>query len=196
MTDKRALRRIAVFACAGVQLIIGLTATFTPTLHSNLLFVRLVVAFGLLALALVPPGVALFARSGAAPFGGVRGLVAHTLLHALAGGVALLLHGLETPDVLTHVLAAWAVLYAVLNLTQQTAVLVKIQDRAVSAGVLLLLAVAVELTRGDQVMLLGFFGAWAIIAAVFSLIAAFDPPKKEVRAGAKPQVGGEGAQHG
>ena len=71
--------------------------------------------------------------------------------------------------------AIWAVGSAVIAfLSRSLHHASRARDAYIQCGILVLLAILVELTRGDPVMMIGFFGAYAMIAGVFQGISAFD----------------------
>lgn len=170
MASTRALMRTPAFLRAAVLVAIGLVVTFTAPEHSVLAFNRLVFGVAVLTLGLVQ--VIVFVNPKLRPYL-TQGGLALIFLDLVAAAFALI--AATSIDLLTHVIAIWAVgsaVIAVLSRSRHSAA--RIADAWVQAGLLVLLAIAVELSRGDQVMLIGFFGAYALLGGVFQAIAAFD----------------------
>lgn len=72
------------------------------------------------------------------------------------------------------VIAAWALASALLEFIGATTRPGTRQDSTLLGGIGILLALLVLLVREDQVAILGFFGAYSVIAGVFLGISAFD----------------------
>ncbi|MGO3778735.1 MAG: hypothetical protein ACTJG8_08235 [Canibacter sp.] len=170
MASPQALMRTPAFLRAGVLIVIGLVVTFTAPLHSMLEFNRGLFGISVLALGIVQ--VIVFAVAKLRPYltqGGLA-LIFFDLLTA-----AFTLLAATSTDLLTHVVAIWAVGSAVIAfLSRSLHHASRARDAYIQCGILVLLAILVELTRGDPVMMIGFFGAYAMIAGVFQGISAFD----------------------
>lgn len=151
---------------AVIYAIIGLGVMFSAELHEQFLFDRWVAAA---SLALI--GAALFfefliGRRQEQIVG--QGSLAAALI-AIAAAVALMFTTESVAFAL--VIAVWAAVIALLTLFGEvTSWRAHLPQVAVHS----LLAVAVLLVRDDEVAIIGFFGAYAIIAAVFYAISIFD----------------------
>lgn len=153
---------------ATVLIIVGIVVTFSAPLHENFTFNRSVFLGSLLVLALVQTAVFLSPKLRPHMSQGGTASIFVDSMAAIFGFV-----GAVTVDSLTHTVAVWALLSAiVVALTRRFAT--RTNDAWAQAFLLLGLALAAEATRGDQVMLIGFFGAYAMIAGVFQAIAAAD----------------------
>lgn len=145
----------------------GLLITFSAAFHEQFGFDRAVVAAALAAIAVAHliEGAQRRASGGAAvAFAlGAVSLLAAALLMTVASQIAFAV-----------VIAAWALASALLEFVGTTVLPGSRQDAPLIGGVGLLLALTVLLTRGDLVAVIGFFGAYAVIAGVFLGIAAFD----------------------
>ena len=150
-----------------VLMLSGLFIAFTAALHEDFNFDFLVTAFALGAIGVVHV-VEWFARSGSA----------RTVIPLLLGIIALAATALlpVSGTVLGYavVLAAWALISGLLEFVGMVVRPGSRQDGAIVGGAGVLLALAVLLFRTDIVAILGFFGAYTIIAGVFLGIAAFD----------------------
>lgn len=155
------LVRVAVLLTAGIAI------AFSATLHEQLAFDR-----GIAAAALVGIGLAhliewMARRSGSpSPVPLLLGLVAVAAAVAVpfaAGSV-----------VFAVLLAAWALTSALLEFLGSVVRPGSRQDATLLGAAGILLAILTLLVREDPVAVLGFFGAYAIIAGVFLGISAFD----------------------
>ena len=162
----RAVRlvRVAVLALA------GLAIAFSATLHEQLAFdvAAAAVALGAIGAAHLAEWWAL--GSGRTPvpllLAAVGALAAAALPAVSAAGGSVL--GFAV------VIAAWALASALLEFIGAAIRPGTRQDATLLGSIGILLALLVLLVREDQVAVLGFFGAYAVIAAVFLGISAFD----------------------
>lgn len=168
--------RAAQLARVGVLLVAGLVIAFSATLHEQIAFDRTVVAASLAAIAIVHAATWFAAR---AP----HRTLATLLLAVFAAAGAIAAISMETALGVAIVLAAWALASALLEFIAVTigaAPGATSRSDGVFMGALgVLLALLVLLTRNDAVATLGFFGAYAITAAVFLGISAFDTRSSE-----------------
>lgn len=148
---------------------VGFTVTFSAPLHENIVFNRAL--FALLCAGLVIlSGVRFFAarRSGSASAADRTSLLLGAI--ALVAGVATLLtDGLPN---FALILIIWAALNAVIELWNG----LRAGNReSITVGALSgLLAILLTLGSGDVVAVIGFLGAYGILAGVYLAIAAFD----------------------
>ena len=160
-----ALVRVAVLAAAGLGI------TFTATLHEQLAFDRVVVAITFAALAASHLySWAVQRRAGRTP--------ARVLLAAVALAAAIAMLVVATPVAFALVLAVWALVSGLLEFIGGAVGGATKQDATLMGAIGVLLAVLALLFRDDQVATLGFFGAYAIIGAVFLGISAFDGTRR------------------
>jgi uncharacterized membrane protein HdeD (DUF308 family) len=166
----RVFQRTPPILRAAVFIIIGLTVTFSASLHEQLAFNSFIFAMSVLTLGLVQ--VIVFLNPKLRPYLGVRGL-ATIFIDVLAALFAFI--AVTSVASLAHTIAIWALASAVIAfLGRQRAH--RPADAYIHTALGVLLAVAAELSLGDQVMLIGFFGAYAMIVGVFAAIAAVDQP--------------------
>lgn len=162
------LVRVAALAVAGVAI------AFSAALHAQLGFDVLVAAIAVAAVGVahIIEWLSLRASGGnAVPLLlGVIGL-------ACAAVLALFV---TTVIGFAVVVAAWALASALLEFIGATTRPGTRQDATLLGALGLLLAILVLLVREDQVAILGFFGAYAVIAAVFLGISAFDQGRATV----------------
>ncbi|MBK0418713.1 hypothetical protein JD276_06645 [Leucobacter sp. CSA1] len=145
----------------------GLVIAFTATMHEQVGFDRAIVGISLGAIAAAHLHAWIVAGSGRRD--------AVTLLLALAALVsALMLTTLQTPIAFAVLVAAWALCSGVLEFLGTTLQLRDRRDSILMGATGLLLALLVILVREDQVAVVGFFGAYGIVAGVFLGISAFD----------------------
>lgn len=144
----------------------GMAITFSATLHEQLGFDLTIVAGSLAAI-----GVAHLVEAGAVSRP-VRGIPA--LLAAVAIVAAILVPFSDSPIKFAVVVAAWSLTSALLEFIGGTIRPGSRSDTVLLGATGILLALLVLLTREDQVAILGFFGAYAIVAGVFLGISAFD----------------------
>lgn len=151
----------------GVLFIAGIVIAFSATMHEQLGFDTAVAAGALGAL-------------------GIAHLIEWVSLRAVGGNPVPLLLGIAaviaavvvplTGSVIGFavVIAAWALVSALLEFLGMTMRPGTRQDATLLGALGVLLALLVLLVREDQVAILGFFGAYAVVAAVFLGISAFD----------------------
>lgn len=151
----------------GVLAIIAIVIAFSAPLHEQLGFDVLVaiIAVAAVGVAHLVEWVSLRA-SGGNPVALLLGVI------ALAAAVALAL--VSTVIGFAIVIAAWALASALLEFLGAATRPGTRQDATLLGALGVLLALLVLFFREDQVAILGFFGAYAIIAAVFLGISAFD----------------------
>lgn len=152
---------------AVVLLVVGLAITFSATMHEQLGFdlVIVVVALGAIGLTHLVESVASrgLARTPVALILAVVSLAA-----AVAVAFTNSVNGMAV------VIAAWALVGALLEFIGGLVRPGARPDTTLLGALGLLLAILVLLVRDDQVAVVGFVGAYAIIAGVFLGISAFD----------------------
>lgn len=169
-TADRSLRA-ARFVRAGVLLVIGFAIAFSATLHEQAAFDRWLVVAALIVL-----GLAWACEAGASRTNPALARTA-VLQFGVTFAAGLLLAVLPFADqalAMALVVAAWAILVALLQLTT---VLRATQTPAAGLPAVLLstlLAILVFLSRDDAVAVIGFFGGYAVVCGVFLGISAFD----------------------
>lgn len=156
----RILRSIAL-------LVIGLAVTFTATLHEQFSFDLAVISAGLVLIGSVH-FIEWAKRRGTA------GAPVALLLGLVAAVFGVLVFTISNELTLAIFVAAWALISALLEFVGMTVAPGSRQDAPIIGAAGVLLAITVLLTRSDLVAIIGFFGAYAIIAGVFLGIAAFD----------------------
>ncbi|UTX53180.1 hypothetical protein [Leucobacter aridicollis] len=152
---------------AVLLLTVGLVVTFSATFHERFAFDLAVVVAALVAIGIVHIVEALQRRAR----GGGAIAVA---LGTISVAAAVFLTVLSTELAFAVVIAAWALVTALLEFVAMVVQPGTRQDAALIGAAGILLAVTVLLARGDLVAVIGFFGAYAIIAGVFLGIASFD----------------------
>ncbi|MFF8819376.1 hypothetical protein ACF07D_15420 [Leucobacter sp. NPDC015123] len=152
---------------AVLLLTVGLVVTFSATFHERFAFDLAVVVAALVAIGIVHIVEALQRRAR----GGGAIAVA---LGTISVAAAVFLTVLSTELAFAVVIAAWALVTALLEFVAMVVQPGTRQDAALVGAAGILLAVTVLLARGDLVAVIGFFGAYAIIAGVFLGIASFD----------------------
>lgn len=171
----RSVRLIRV----GVLLLAGMAVAFSATMHEQLGF-----DIGLSAAALGAVGLAHLiewvARRTAAPSSvplllGIVALLATVALPFTASAIGFAV-----------VIAAWSLVSALLEFIGGAVQPGSRQDSTLLGAAGVLLALFVLLAREDQVAVLGFFGAYAVIAGVFLGIAAFDTRRAAPASDADP----------
>ena len=191
MASTRALLRTPAFLRAGLLIVIGLVIAFSAPQHTILAFNRMVFGMSVLTLEIVQ--IIVFANTKLRPYM-TQGGLALIFIDLIAAAFALI--AATDVNLLTHVIAIWALASAVIAyLSRSLHHASRAKDAYVQCGILVLLAILVEVTRGDQVMLIGFFGAYAVIAGVFQGISAFDLGREtpeETQVTESSQKGGEG----
>lgn len=159
--------RTAQLIRAGVLVLVGVVIAFSAPLHSDVYFDRLVLGVGLL----------LIGAATMNEYRSVRGsneswwIAARAVVAFSAAGSML---AVTDSFSLALVVTTWAILtgaITVMRLVRHAqAPRVAMPSMVVSA----VLAIAVLVTREDQIAVIGFFGAYAIIRGVFLAIAALD----------------------
>ncbi|KUF06031.1 hypothetical protein AUL38_14855 [Leucobacter sp. G161] len=146
---------------------VGLLITFTATFHEQFGFDLAVVVGALVALG----GVHILESWHRRGRGGSAIALALGAVSIIAA-VALAVLGTEIAFAVT--IAAWALGSALLEFMGMVITPGSRQDAPLVGATGVLLALAVLLARADLVAVIGFFGAYAVIAGVFLGIAAFD----------------------
>ena len=154
-------------ARAVVLFVVGMVVTFSATMHSDFNFDFLVTAGALAAIGVMHL-VEWFARKDEArsvipPLLGLAALIATVVLPMTGEAVGYAI-----------IVAVWALISGLLEFVAMVTQPGTRQDPAIIGAAGLLLAIFVLLARNDAVAVLGFFGAYTIIAGVFLGIAAFD----------------------
>lgn len=150
-----------------VLVAVGLLITFTATFHEQFGFDLAVVVGALVALG----GVHILESWHRRGRGGSAIALALGAVSIIAA-VALAVLGTEIAFAVT--IAAWALGSALLEFMGMVITPGSRQDAPLVGATGVLLALAVLLARADLVAVIGFFGAYAVIAGVFLGIAAFD----------------------
>lgn len=163
--DRGAAARSPKLARAAVMLVAGFTITFTATLHQQLGFDRVVAAVTLAMLALAHV-YAWWARRSRG------GEIVSLLLAVVSGGGAVAVLTVDSSAGFAVVIALWALLNGLLEFVGS--VTGGRQDATILGGLGILLSISVLLVHRDPVAMIGFFGAYMLIAGVFLGIAAFD----------------------
>lgn len=171
-----------------VLLATGLVVTFSASLHEQLTFDLIVVAIALALIAAVHfvEGAQRRASGGASTANllGVASLLAAAFVAGLAialrntgtisGDVAGQAYAADLQAIFPVVVAGWALVSALLEFVGGTVLPGSRQDGTIIGAAGILLAITVLLARTDIVAVVGFFGAYAVVAGVFLGIAAFD----------------------
>lgn len=163
IVPSRAVRLLRV----AVLLVAGLIIAFSATMHEQLGF-----DLGVATAALGAIGIAHVVEwlSLRAP--------ARTVVPLLLGSIAVLAAALlpfsGEPIAFAVVIAAWALASALLEFIGAAVRPGSRQDATLLGGAGVLLALLVLFFRDDQVAILGFFGAYALLTGVFLGISAFD----------------------
>ncbi len=146
---------------------IGFAVTFTAPLHEDVAFNRSI--FVVLCAALVALAAAQFFSARRAAEAIDRWVFALGAIALLAGVATLATSGAAT---FAFIVTVWAALGAVIELWRG----LRLGHReSIMMGVLSgLLAIALTLAGGDPVAVIGFLGAYGILAGVYLAIAAFD----------------------
>lgn len=151
-----------------VLIVAGMVIAFSATLHEHLSF-----DVGVTTAALGAIGVAHLIEWLAAP-------APHRTAVPLMLGIISVLAGVILPFftgsvlVFACVIAGWALISALLEFLGSAVRPGSRQDATLVGAAGVLLALCVLLVREDQVAVLGFFGAYAILVGVFLGISAFD----------------------
>lgn len=159
-----------------VLVVIGLAVTFTAALHEQLVLDRWLIAASLLVLGLAH----LAERRAAVP--GSRGPIP-LLLATVAIVVAVLQLFTATPTAVTLTLAAWALVSGLCELLGAMLGFSSRGDSVFLGALGVVLATLLLTVLADPVAALGFFGAYAIMAGVYTAISAFDSGARRRRTG-------------
>ncbi|QIM17540.1 hypothetical protein G7066_00320 [Leucobacter coleopterorum] len=151
----------------GVLAVVGIVIAFSATLHEQLGFDVAVaaVAVGAVGIAHVIEWISVRAAGGN---------TVPLLLGVIGILAAVALAFASTTIGFAIVIAAWALANALLEFIGAATRPGTRQDATLLGALGVLLAMLVLFVREDQVAILGFLGTYAIIAAVFLGIAAFD----------------------
>ncbi len=152
---------------AAVLLIVGIAIAFTATLHRDTNFDRWALSASLLAIGAVTV-IEFFALR---PERGSWLVATRAAMALIAGGAML---AAVSPVAISFTLVIWAAASALITVVRVSQ---GSQARNVGVPSALLsgaLAVLVLLFRDDLIAVIGFFGAYAIVRAVFLGISAFD----------------------
>ena len=164
--DAPASRSVRLIRVA-VLLIAGLAIAFSATMHEQLGFDVAVVTASLAAI-----GAAHLIEALSAGAAGRRAVPALLAIVAFVAAAALPFG--DSTIAFAIAIAAWSLVSALLEFIGAAVRPGSRADAPLVGGVGLLLAIVVLLVREDQVAVLGFFGAYAVIAGVFLGISAFD----------------------
>ncbi|SDQ11108.1 hypothetical protein [Leucobacter chromiiresistens] len=150
-----------------VLLLSGIAIAFSATLHEQLSF-----DLGMAALTIGAVGIAHLVEWWSLRSSGGNPLP--LLLGAVSLAAALGLALADTVIVFALVVAGWALLSALLEFVGMAVRPGSRQDAVFLGATGMLLALLVILVRTDEVAVLGFLGAYAVLAGVFLGISAFD----------------------
>ncbi|MBS3182671.1 hypothetical protein [Leucobacter manosquensis] len=166
-TPETPVSRTVKLVRVAVLLISGIAIAFSAPLHEQLAFDR-----GMAALTIGAIGIAHLVEwwsrrpAGGDPLPLLLGIASC----ALAVGLAFT----GSAIAFAMVVAGWAVVSAILEFLGTTVRPGSRQDAIFLGATGMLLALLVVLVRNDQVAVLGFLGAYAVLAGVFLGISAFD----------------------
>lgn len=162
-TPTRAIRLVRV----AVLLVAGIAIAFSPQLHEQLGFDR-----GIAAAALGALGIAHLIEWGSLSSSNRTPVALLLGIAAVASALALPF----TTSVLAFaiIVAAWALASALLEFIGAAVRPGSRQDATLVGAFGVLLSLFVLMSREDQVAVLGFFGAYLLLAGVFLGISAFD----------------------
>lgn len=157
----------------------GLTVAFTAALHHELGFDRAVVAVSLLVLGIIHVLEWRLMRDGHDGSDDRRGPI--PLLLAVTAFVAALLHlVLATPIAFGLLLAAWALVTGLIHLLGAMLGFSARGDAVFLGALGVILAILTLFFLLDPIAVIGFFGAYAVIAGVYLGISVFDArPKRD-----------------
>lgn len=155
-----------------VLLVAGIAIAFTATLHEQLGFDRSMAAIALGGIALAHL-IEWASQRSSAP-GSVP-----LLLAIAAAAAAAVLPFTATAILFACVISAWALVSALLEFIGSAVRPGSRADATLLGAAGILLALLALLVREDPVAVLGFFGAYTIIAGVFLGISAFDTRRGE-----------------
>lgn len=174
------LTRVVVLLAAGFAI------TFTAPMHEQLAFDLRLFTISLAGIGLAHLIHAYVARGrtgfGVALMLGIAALVA-AILVPLTGSVAATL---GVTVALSILIAAWSLVSGLLEFIGAFTQPGTRQDAVLLGALGILLALLVLVFRGDPVAVIGFFGAYAVIAGVFLGISAFDTRRADASISASP----------
>lgn len=167
--EQLALRRLrlAKFLRAALYFVAGVVIAFTATLHRELGFDLTIAAASLVLFALAALNEHLRSER---TLGRSAQLLQIAVAVLAAGGLLLV----NSPKGFAVVLAVWALFAGLLEFLALALGTTSRQDSLFMGAIGLLLAIAVLIVRDDQVAIVGFFGAYALVVGVFLGISAFD----------------------
>lgn len=166
----RAVRLVRVI----VLIVAGLVIAFTAPLHEQIGFDQTLLCVSLAALGVAHLLHAVAARGrGGFPVALMLGIA------AIAAAVLVPLSVMASPDfgvaaLVSITLAAWALVSGLLEFIGALTQPGTRQDALLLGALGVLLAMLILVFRNDPVAVIGFFGAYAVIAGVFLGISAFD----------------------
>lgn len=166
----RAIRLVRVI----VLLVAGLAVAFTAPLHEQIGFDQTLLCISLAGLGIAHLLHALAARGrGGSPIALMLGIV------TIGAAVFVSLSNMASPDLgvatlVSITLAVWALVSGLLEFIGAFMQPDSRQDALLLGALGLLLSVLILVFRNDPVAVIGFFGAYAVLAGVFLGIAAFD----------------------
>ncbi|WP_449280523.1 DUF308 domain-containing protein [Leucobacter sp.] len=166
-TPETPVPRFARLVRVAALLVAAVAIAFTATLHEQLGFDR-----GIAAAALAAIGVAHLVEWAARRTASPSPIPLLLAIAAILAAIALPFAG--TPIAFACLIAAWALVSALLELIGSVVRPGSRSDATLLGAAGILLAILALLVREDPVAVLGFFGAYAIIAGVFLGISAFD----------------------
>lgn len=156
-----------------ILVLAGLAVTFTATLHHLLDFDRVMVGLSLVAL-------------GAAHLAEWRSAAVRSPIPLLLGAVALAAALLQlfasTPTVFALILAGWALVSGLCELLGAMLGFSSRVDSVFLGALGVVLATLILLVLADPIASVGFFGAYAMMAGVYTAISAIDASAKRGRA--------------
>jgi hypothetical protein len=169
MVRPKKLQAILIARVVGL-LVAGIFIAFTATLHNQLSFDALVcaVAIGVLGLTHLLEWIAVRSRGAA---------LTTLLLGIISLTTAALLPLMSTAIWFALAVAAWSLACALLEFIGSAVRRDNRTDATLLGAIGILLAVLVLLLREDPISVIGFFGAYAIIAGVFLGISSVDAGK-------------------
>lgn len=177
VTPEQSVSRAVRLVRVAVLLASGMAIAFSATMHENVGF-----DLGLFSIALGGIGIAhlIHAYVGRGRVGASVALMLGIV--AVAGAIAVPLVGISaagTSAALAVVIAAWALVSGLLEFIAAFTQQGTRQDAILLGALGILLAMLVLVFREDLVAVIGFFGAYAVIAGVFLGISAFDSRRAE-----------------
>lgn len=170
-TSKAPSRRVdlSLLLRALLLAVVGFAVTFTAPLHEDIAFNRAIFVALCAALVVLAAGQFLATRRAEAQAPADRWGLTLGVVALLAGVAAIATTGAAS---LAFIVTVWAALGAVIEIWRG---LHSGHRESLTTGVLAgLLAIALTLAGGDPVAVIGFLGAYGILAGVYLAIAAFD----------------------